>query len=413
MTQNLKFLISVSLVFITAGAFGQFNYKKGYVISAENDTLFGLIRDAGGSRNSEICYFKTDKKSKVVKYRPEDIKAYRFIGDKYYYSHALFFKNEYRHVFMDVLLEGSVNLYYYWRNKETAYYIEKDKGNVIGLINRELPEAQYSGSLYNVLNKVAYVEVYKDSLYSVFKESTEVQNRIDEVEYNHKAIIAITKDYISETCSIGNCISYVKELSVLKESLGVFSGLHVSRINFWDKDIKSGILLSMPVGISYNFPLPRINDRVSFQIELISNNFDYNKSEIDMPLPEEEIHIKANTIGIPLLFKYKLPMNKITPSLALGKETIFVFNSSVAKGSTDSWMLHQTQKGGWFFELGMNYKFAPKYSLFSNLRLQTFSNIVMPDENNNNRLPFSTHLKNHPNSIYNTSMASLYFGISF
>jgi len=413
MTQYFKFILSVSLALTTAGAFGQFNYKSGYVISTENDTLFGLIRDAGGSRNSEICYFKIDKKSKVVKYRPEDIKAYRFIGDKYYYSHALFFKNQYRHIFMEVLLEGSVNLYYNIKSKGTAYYIEKDKGNLIGLINKELPEAQYSGSFYNELNKVAYDEIFKDSLYSVFKESAEVPNKIDEIEYNHQSIMGITQEYISETCSLRNCVSYVKELNTLKESFGVFTGLHVAQINFWDEDINSGILLSMPVGISYNVPLPRINDRVSFQIELISNNFDYKKSEINMPVPEEEVSIKANSFGIPLLFKYKLPMNKLSPSLALGKETVFVYNSSVIIGSTDSWMLHQTQRGGWFFELGMNYKFTPKYSFFTNLRLQTFSNIVVSNDNNSNRLPFSTHLENAPNSIYKSNMASLYFGIIF
>jgi len=63
---------------------GQFNFKKGFVITLQNDTLSGFINDAGSIKNASVCLFKPDKRSKAIKYLPEDIRAYTILGDKYY-----------------------------------------------------------------------------------------------------------------------------------------------------------------------------------------------------------------------------------------------------------------------------------------------------------------------------------------
>jgi hypothetical protein len=392
------------------GLSGQLNYKAGYIISLKNDTIFGQINDGGGIRNSKVCLFKANNKSKTIRYYPDEIKSYRYINGKYYDAKKIFFKDDYRSVFTDVLLKGEINLYYFRKNKEMEYYIEKEDGNLIGLINKEVPVRPRSYIYYNEFNAV-YISIYKDTLYSVFSDCEKVQNQLGKVDYTHKSLVNITKEYLNETCKESDCITYEKNFNSQKPGFGVFSGIQLSKIA-WSPKIKSNFLTSVPIGLLYNIPFSLINDRLSFQIELIYNSINYKQEFSNLFNSKNIIKITSGTIGIPLLLKYEISRNKVSPVFAFGKEINHVFNS-ITTYNDEELQLNSFQKSGWFFDLGLNYKIFQNSILFTNIRVQSFNNLIIGSYGTGNQLPFYSASEHRYYNMIKTYLAVLYLGMKF
>lgn len=427
MKTYLKLLIALLLIPISIGLKAQHNYKKGYIITLKNDTVYGLIDDGGAIKNSKVCLFKTDKKSTAVKYSPMDIKSYRFYGDKLYRSKELFDNEERALIFTEVLIDGDLDLYYYSKNKELAYFLEKDN-DLIELVNKEvilnisseglrglMTTDVYtpieSDNYFNQTNTSVYVDIYKDTLLSVFRDSKKIQDQVSDVKYTSKSLSKITKEYINETCKENDCIHYEKDFSLSRPRFGLYSGLSLSKIS-WESDVKSESLKSIPVGIFLNLPLTLFTDRFSLQIELVSNNSAREQLYDNLLDSLDYMFIKSNTIGIPVLLKYEISKNKVSPSFAIGKETGFVVNSNVILNEYEDYQVHRIQKGGWFCEFGLNYKIAPNFSLFSNLRIQTNRNLIIPESSENTTY---SDAKEYDLSFteYRTNFVTLNVGMKF
>jgi hypothetical protein len=409
----------------------QLNYRAGYVITLKSDTLYGSINDGSSFRNSKECKFKSDKIGKPVKYLPGEIKEYRIVGGNYYASKPLFIRNNSKQVFAEVLIKGKTNLYTDWHNKSIKYYIEKEGGRFIGLSNESI-RAQYDNeSGDRVYNKYYWMvtKAYRDTLYRVFRDSKEIQKQLDNVDYTEESLIKIVKSYLDETCFDDDCLIYERDLIKSKTSSGIFVGLQLSKVTFLEskedpkvEGRKANITCSVPIGIFYNIPLTFINRKLSFQIELLTNTINH-KSFGGIEKLNFIKYIKSTTLGVPLLLKYEIAKRKISPSIAFGKETAFIVNSKVKReyteaqllyrSYTEDQLLHKIQKGGWFFEIGMDYKLSPKLSLFSNARFQSSSNLILA-EANANRFSYSGAVKSKSYlEIYKTNFATLFVGLRF
>jgi len=80
--KSKRFFILLLITHLSIGSvLGQVNFKEGRVITTNNDTLYGLIRDNGLIRNTKVCLFKETKGGKTVKYYPEDIQSYLIFGE--------------------------------------------------------------------------------------------------------------------------------------------------------------------------------------------------------------------------------------------------------------------------------------------------------------------------------------------
>lgn len=427
MKYYLKSLILVIAVSFSWVVNGQINFKRGYVITNTNDTIYGRINDKGGYRNAKICVFKAKNKP-IDKFTPRDIKAYQMFNDKYYVSKRVYVRGVYKQVFIDVLLKGEVSLYHHWRNQDMAYYIEKKNSKMVGLANQDVllrykPETNISvvySPTYTLHNRV-----YRDTLRSVFSDSKKIQDQIQRVEYDPKSLSKITKAYIHEVCKGNNCINYERNLRMYSPRFGVFSGVQLNEISFlpsvkgsYSKEDPSTIVSkefkSNPIGIFVNFPLHLLNDRLSFQVEAIWNERLYTE-ELTSTTTEKfarNIEINSQTIGIPLLFKYQIGRGFISPSFAVGKETGFVFKSKAIIDETSDMRIHPIQKGGWLAEVGLNFKLANHLTLFSNLRYQMGKNLIIMD--GTQRVGYNTIVKlSDFVKEYETTYMTLIVGLKF
>lgn len=426
MTNYLKPFLLTIVIILSLETYGQLNYQNGYVITLEDDTIFGKINDGGSFRNSRSCLFKDNKGGKAKKYSPQDIKSYCLIGDKTYVAKQIFYKREYKYIFLDVLIGGKVNLYHDRRNKDLEYYLEKDDGILIGLEQKEVDIREKSLIAYesNKYDKVV-INAYKDSLRSVFSDCRKIQAQIPNIDYSTKAIVNITKSYIDETCDNNNCSYFEKNMSQERDRLGIFSGIQLNQITFFtpfsylspdpDKsEVKSELITSTPIGISYNIPLNVINDRISVELEAYMNEINFEQSFIDNPYFADNYKINSLTLNIPVLLKYEIDRKIISPSIAIGKSAGFVLNSKtlINDRNDDDLLLHPVQKSGWIYEIGLDYKLKPKLSIYSNLRLQTFNNMLV--SYTNSRINYNLILEEKSYELgYKTYLAALIVGIKF
>ena len=432
MNYYLKTFILLIAVSFSWAVSGQINYKKGYVITNGNDTLYGRIDDRGGYRNAKTCVFNP-KNGPIVRYRPEDIKAYHMLNDKYYESKSVYYRGKYRTIFVDALLKGEVSLYHNWRNRDLSYYIEKKDSDMVPLINEEVMLRYKPEGNVAVLYSPTYIlsnKIFRDSLRSVFYDSKKVKDQIQDVTYDPKSLTRVTKAYIYDVCQGSQCISYERDLRKYSPRFGIYGGIQMNEISFLPS-VKGSYSLeepnaisakeyyTNPLGIFVNFPLPLINDRLSFQIEAVWNERRYSEMLPENQNFTERIEINTQSVGLPILLKYQIGRGFIQPSFAIGKETSFVYESKVLieesleeKLKLKDIIVHPIQKGGWLGEVGLNFKLAKHLTLFSNLRYQMGKNMILVDGNEN--AGYNT-VKKSSDFIkeYETTFTTLLVGLKF
>lgn len=406
MKYTLKsFILSLAFL-VSLGVMGQDNFKKGYVITLDNDTLFGKINDAGGYKNSRLCTFKSRNSRKVTEYLPGQIKGYRMYKDKYYASKEAEGKDGRKYYFMEVLVEGPVSLYHDRKSTERAFYIQKKGGDLIPLQNKEVQLRYKPEENIAVLYSPTYIlhnRIYRDTLRYVFRDSEVIKGWVDNVNYDARSLKNITLDYIAERKFGENSITYERDLNLYRARVGIYGGIQLTDIEFLPSEagkyskkephsIISKRFYTNPVGIFVNFPFPMLNDKLSFQVELMGNWMEYDEIfDSSQSLNEDTVAISANSFGIPLMIKYELFRGFITPSLGIGKSFNFVYDSEItgfSKGTAvnddtgvnvknNELMIHPIQKGGWFGEAGISFKLSPGVSLFANARYTYFKNLII------------------------------------
>jgi hypothetical protein len=420
---------------LSVNARAQIGFVDGYVITTANDTVRGLISDRGNMGNSAVCKFKESKKSNVTTYLPGEIKSYRFNDGKYYKSLEVIDKDKKKLAFAEVLLEGEVSLYYYWKNSDVKYYIEKNSGlvhplpiEIITLKNKSI-DPDYTQRSYSF-----EIVAYKDTLESIFKDCSALIPKIEEVDYTTADFMEITKEYLNCNDGRSDRIGYEKKLERVEPSFGVFSGVQLSKVAFLESDINSNFSSSVPFGLFYNVPIPWLNDRISFQVELYANRLNYNTGFNNIPSIYESITISNDLVALPLMIKYSLPLGRLSPTVGIGKEFAYIFNSDVKTEPrfyfTDNelenivygyrqrgFYLHDNQMGGWFLDIGLEYKLGRKFSVYSNLRFQSNLNLIIEEQSFSNHMFYVAEKKNfidNPHSnIYRTYAGTLFVGLKF
>ncbi|MBK6964795.1 MAG: hypothetical protein IPH20_12870 [Bacteroidales bacterium] len=263
----MKKLLLLFLLFIFSGAslFSQTDFRPGYVINTENDTISGLIDYKGNKASAEICLFKHNSGTDAIRYTPADIKSYRFIDGKYYVSKKLNAEDEEAPLFLEFLIEGMVDVYYYRSNTGEHYLIDKGDGKFM-LLDDEEKEVVVDDIQYVRANK-PYVGILK----YVFKDSPTVSKDVERISLDHKSLIRVAKDYHAEVCSDRDCIIYEKNLPIVRITVGFLLGLNVNSIIYRDDAVQPQIMFETTgfdksvfpsAGIFAKVGIPTLNERM-------------------------------------------------------------------------------------------------------------------------------------------------------
>lgn len=186
-------LATLLLISLWNISLSQNNYKKGYIITAEADTLSGYINDLKEKKKHTYTLFKQNLKEKPTEYRPDDIIGYGFDDGRIYESQYVELDNgEKGKFFLKVLERGEIYLakinkrYWFQKGDQEAIELYKTTEQVRMAANGERTEKYYNNT----------VDQYKHQLNIYFQDCLEVVDQLDDsFKYDDEAILGLIADY--------------------------------------------------------------------------------------------------------------------------------------------------------------------------------------------------------------------------
>lgn len=366
-----KYLIILYICLFPSILFAQRGYYSKDTIEYSGINLI----DRGNQMNMKSIQIKKGKK--IVEYSPYEIDEYGFQKGSYYKAFTFSFGGRQERFFFERLVEGNINLYYIITNSEKRYYMFDNKLLELTEIPKTFVEynvllKNYVGDCVQSVKNIPFVKIRKNNLTRFFQDFNTCKNRpLPRMRYGF---------------SIG--IS-TYNFSVAKDGIDQSLPNHLNGSNFL-----VGSFLDIPINTS------NLSFHPIFDLEKIGVNQVFNSGN------SNDVVINSTSINVPLLLRYSILQNKITPYLQLGpvysrnirnKSTIYEYEST---GNTIDIEVHnstvlQKNLGGFSVGSGLISNYGSKHSWFLELNYIKLYNLNTPDR------------------LYNRSEISLKTGLLF
>ncbi len=366
-----KGTLFIILIFIAINGWAQRDYRKGYIITHEMDTIYGWVDYRGDVLNAKVCSFKKNETDKAVEYMPEDITAYRFVDSKYYVSKNVDNGDVTKQVFLEYLVNGMASVYYYRDNNlQDHYYLEKDE-SFIELKEEEKEIAYGHGTAYKIVK--LYIGMLKATL-NVYEMSAEIEKS----KLDHTSLINIAKNYHNYVCTDGSeCIVYEKKKPLVALRIAPAIGVDLSTLkimNYHEERYKLDPSTNLAVGINLNFSMPRLNEKIFLQLQAMYTKY-YFFDAYENSMKATDVHIRSNALQTVLAIKYEYPKGKWRPMLAVGgaaiwfsgasiEEVMYVYDGNAVRPSTNKYDFSTTFMFGFGVFPGIHYYLTQKRIIF-------------------------------------------------
>jgi hypothetical protein len=303
-------------IFLAEFSFSQTDFRKGYIINNQRDTLFGLVDYRVGVKTHKSCAFKKSEGQSTVTYEPNDIIGYGFNNDKVFLSREIAINDEMPEVvFLEVIVSGPVSLY----NFKGTYFLEQDNNGLHELINKQ--KQIYVNGKMVLQNTNQYIGTINMLVF----DCAEIRSRVQKIRLNEKALTNLIEDY--NRCKGESSITFKAKKPWTKAIIGIIGGLSISHINFevnpayehlaGDFEVSK----SATIGASLDILSPRLNERISFHGELLYLAPKYhNYTLYNRPSSVERnyVTIELKQLKVPIGLRYTLSKRDFTPYFNLG-----------------------------------------------------------------------------------------------
>lgn len=229
-TTGKNFIILMYFLLLNLGcAFAQSDFRPGFVLKSEFDTIFGEIDNKDYHSNSNFCDFKAFNSAEIRRYYPGEIYGYRFLNGKFYISRETTLPDSIvKEIFLEYLIKGELNIYFYQdAENNNIYYAEKDTSGLRELVyyvkeldisDERFEDAkkgpQDGGYYYATSGKYFYENKrYKGILTYLTKDEPGFKQQIFSIkEPSHTELIKLAKNYHELTCLDEDCIVFEKKM---------------------------------------------------------------------------------------------------------------------------------------------------------------------------------------------------------
>lgn len=315
-------------------SFSQGNFREGYVISLERDTLFGSV-DYRGKSAYRICVFKEKNSKNVISYKPDQIWGYGFNNDKYFESKKSMDRTG-DVLFYEVIVKGLVSLFRW----EDTFFIEKRDDDLYSLTNDK--KEVFIDNKRVLINSNKYI----GTLNLVLNDCEEVRESIQKANLRERSLAELVESY--NKCKRSEFTVFKNQKPWLKIRGGLSWGMSFSQVNFSDTDFTNSFLEGdsktskiMFAGVSLNVSSPRISERFSFLSEVIYNKVNYYSFtlvERAYSANRDYVTIELSQLKVPIGFRYTFLQKKLSPYIDFGVSGTFHLSNS-------SRWIHETESG--------------------------------------------------------------------
>lgn len=322
--------MAISMPFL---AFSQADFKKGFVITLEKDTLFGLVGYREGSKSYKACDFRKSTAEEIVTYQPNEIAGYGIVRGKFFVSRTIQEKKrEPNLIFLEMVVKGLVSLYKFGE----VYFLEKDDGVLRQLIN-EKEEAFVGDNPQQYKRRVLLQSNEHIAIMNMLLvDCSELSARIPKVHLTERQLTELIEDY--NTCKGVPFVTYKTEKPWVKTYIGVTGGGNFSKLDFIVNEPAYKYLdgtfstSKTPLaGLSLDITSPRLNERLSFHADffyLNSKYYLYSITNTSSSITHDYISIELQQIKVPIGIRYTFPEKAITPYFNVGASNTVNINSS-------------------------------------------------------------------------------------
>lgn len=317
-------------LYFTGSAMAQSDFRPGFIVTNAGDTLYGKIDYRGDQLMGSITQFKPDDNSPVQEFFPGDLYGYRFIDNRYFVSRKVKIGSTEQNVFLEYLINGELDVYYYRNNEGDHYFVEKEGGDLVLL--------PYTEEI-NIIDSKPFLSKSKRHigiLKTMTQDAPSLNSRLENFRKpDHKNLINLAEDYHKKVSENRGYIVYQEKLPFLKISAEALAGF----IKYDGVDDFSG-----EAGAHLFLWLPRANEKLFFKTgylvsRFISENTTYKLSKF------------------PVQMQYLYPKNAFRPKFNVGANFY-----SVDSGNEGAHTFHTVQ-----FGTGFNYKIYKGLFLSTNL----------------------------------------------
>ena len=343
---KLRILFTFLLLSLCLTAtFAQSNFRRGFIITNEQDTVSGWIDFRTDVRNMQVCDFRETETGETRTFLPGEIFGYRFYDEgKFYVSREIMINNAPRTVFLEFIVQGMMNLYYYIETLPHTlevvehYFFEDAAGRMIPASRRSNTHIRGNDGILRERKDLRY----RGAIRYIFNEHETIAKQADGLRFNHQTMINLAREYHDLTCPIGEeCIIFETQQHkgyFEKFKFSVYGGV------FSPADTKTVPI----VGGRLNIYAPRIGESLSVQVDLgIVRLSDTNHTTYIFPLQ----------LGAKYAF---LENHKIRPTIGGGA----LFFTGIGMG------ISQTAKAEYGFfislyaSLGVEFHINDKHAIF-------------------------------------------------
>lgn len=183
----MKYLLSTIVFLVLANThelFAQKEFKQGFVVTLENDTIRGLVKYRGG----EKVQFMPGNSAEVTKYSPTEIHSFRAEGEPYFVSKELDEEGTVEVVFAELLFRGAANVYFH-KGTNRHYYYEIGSEPPLEVTLKPTRLEDENGAPYNQPSKTV------GKLKVMMSEFPEIFPVVDDIKINRSSIINLAKTY--------------------------------------------------------------------------------------------------------------------------------------------------------------------------------------------------------------------------
>lgn len=335
-------IFSLALVLIFSFKSLAQDFRAGFIVKLNGDSINGLINYKSDNANSKYCIFKATRKSKTEKFKPENLKKYGFIEDKNYESYQLLTPEKTKQpVFLETLVKGKVSLFkyndIYFVKKDSLILLPKDKENevIVNGVRYSTNDSRYKGLLNIIM--------------------IDCQLKADQINYKEKDLTNLIQNYNRCKGTVGLTFKSKKPWSKITPlALTGFDLSSVKLDGFSEYSFKQSISSFIGLGLENSFP--RINEKIHFIVELwYFKKFyqGYSQTETSYGPTLNDLYIHTSFLKIPIGFQINLASEASTPYFKAGLVKYFLLKSSAD-------ILSEANSGGTIFTTDSSVSFDKK-----------------------------------------------------
>lgn len=389
----------VLLLFSFRDGMTQRDFRAGYIINLQGDTLKGLVNYS--SAGVATCEFKTQENSPIEIYDPEKIRGFgNFQEDQYFASFKLTSDSPNSPaVFAEMLLRGKANLLLY----DDFFYLQKEN------LHERIEKVQQRESNQNGGRYVFEHKTYIGILNRYFSDCLPARLLKGELAYRENDFVDIFKEY--SECSQVAYYEYKTPPRPRIVDYYLLAGFNHSSIKFPREEIN----IFKPdnnffIGAGIMVPLSFLGDMIFLTVDACYHHNEYHgKKEgfIVSGSVQNDYNIDMDLAKIPIGIKFNLAKRGIVPFVRAGLAPFFLLRGTWSigyQGNTELSFIIDSKDAPVVFwgGLGLEKRINAQKALFIEFRIDKFVDFVGFYGPNG--------LTNNPSTVINSMLV---FGIYF